>query len=141
MEFELGDGAKARVIVVNGRYIDGRRVHLNPDEENEACIGLLIQYGTFRYFTAGDLTGGGTTGGIETKDMESIAGEIIGDIDVLHVGHHGSETSTNDTFLKEIKPEAAVISVGRDNDYHHPVRSVLRRLEAARSKVYRTDQQ
>ncbi len=140
MEFELGDGAKARVVVVNGRYTDGRRVHLNPDEENEACIGLLIQYGTFRYFTAGDLTGGGTTGGIETKDMETIAGEIIGDIDILHLGHHGSENSTHGTFLAKIKPEAVVISVGRNNDYHHPARSVLKRLETARTKVHRTDQ-
>ncbi|HSA59517.1 MAG TPA: MBL fold metallo-hydrolase, partial [bacterium] len=40
---DLGGGATATVIVANGRYIDGREIHLNPDEENEACIGILIR--------------------------------------------------------------------------------------------------
>lgn len=140
MIFPLGDGASAKVIVVNGNYSDGRSIHLNPDEENDACIGLLIQYGDFQYFTAGDLTGGGSPGGYETKDMESITGEILGDIDVLHVGHHGSLTSTNEVFLDEITPEAAIISVGKDNDYGHPTSTVLNRLEEREIEIYRTDQ-
>lgn len=139
MVFDLGGGATAAVVVVNGRYADGRAVHLNPDEENEASIGLLIQYGDFEYFTAGDLTGGGAPGGYETKDLETFAGEIVGDIDILHVGHHGSSSSTNETFLEEIKPEAAVISVGRDNDYGHPTETVINRLEAIGADIYRTD--
>jgi beta-lactamase superfamily II metal-dependent hydrolase len=138
-QLELGNGAHAKVIVVNGHYSDDRLIHLNPDEENEASIGLLIEYGDFQYFTAGDLTGGGSPGGYETKDMETIAGEIIGNIDILHVGHHGSETSTNQLFLDLIKPESSIISVGKDNDYGHPTESVLRRLEDAGSTVYRTD--
>ena len=136
---ELGNGASAEVIVVNGHYSDGRSIHLNPGEENEASIGLLIEYGGFRYFTAGDLTGGGSPGGYETKDLETIAGEIIGDIDVLHVGHHGSGSSTNENFLNLIKPEAGVISVGKDNDYGHPTETVLKRLEGVGTAVCRTD--
>ena len=139
MQLNLGEGAFAKIIVVNGHYSDGTIIHLNPDEENEACIGLLIQYGDFRYFTAGDLTGGGSPGGYESKDMETIAGEIIGDIDVLHVGHHGSETSTNRNFLDLIKPEAAMISVGRDNDYGHPTQTALQRLDEIGASIYRTD--
>ncbi len=46
--FELGDGASAEVIVVDGRYSDGRSIPLTPDEENEACIGLLIRSGRFK---------------------------------------------------------------------------------------------
>jgi beta-lactamase superfamily II metal-dependent hydrolase len=140
MRWDLGGGAHADVIVVNGRYSDGRSIHLNPDEENESCIGLLIQYRGFRYFTAGDLTGGGAPGGYETKDMETIAGEIIGDIDILHVGHHGSETSSNERFLGTVASEAAVISAGADNDYGHPTASTLQRLEDVKSVIYRTDE-
>jgi len=140
MVFDLGGGASAEVIVVNGNYSDGRTIPLNPDEENEACIGLLIQYGRFKYFTAGDLTGGGSPGGWDTKDMETIAGEIVGGMDVLHVGHHGSSSSTNKTFLEEITPEAAVISVGKDNDYGHPTEEVLNRLMNNNVTIYRTDQ-
>lgn len=140
MRINLGGNAFAEVIVVNGNFSDGRAIHLNPDEENESSIGLLIQYGDFRYFTAGDLTGGGSPGGYESKDLETTAGEIIGDIDILHVGHHGSETSTNETFLSEVSPEAAVISVGQFNDYGHPAESVLNRLLDAGVEIYRTDQ-
>lgn len=137
---DLGDGSSAEVIVVNGRYADGSVIHLNPDEENEASIGLLVRYGDFSYFSAGDLPGGGSPGGYETKDMETIAGEIVGDIDVLHVSHHGGAASTKETFLDETDPESAIISVGRENDYGHPTEEVLTRLETAGAVVYRTDQ-
>lgn len=139
MKIELGNNASLEVIVVNGRYADGRTVFLNPDEENESCIGTLIQYGDFTYFTAGDLTGGGSPGGYETKDMETIAGDILGDINVLHIGHHGSDSSTNETFLTETKPEAAIISVGKNNDYGHPKPTVLKRLNDSSTTIYRTD--
>lgn len=138
MMLDLGAGVTAEVIVVNGRYADGRTIHLNPDEENEASIGLLIRHKEFTYFTAGDLPGGGTPGGFETKDMETIAGEIIGDIDVLHVGHHGSASSSNEGFLEETRPEIVIISVG-DNDYGHPAPSTLQRLESIGATIYRTD--
>jgi competence protein ComEC len=140
MIFPLGNGAEAEVVVVNGRFEDGRQIPLEPDEENEACIGLLITYGSFRYFTAGDLTGGGVPGGYGTKDLETTAGEIVGDIDVLHAGHHGSETSSNASFLRETRPEAVVISVGAENDYGHPAPSTLLRMEAVGASIYRTDQ-
>jgi beta-lactamase superfamily II metal-dependent hydrolase len=139
MVFPLGDGAQAEVVVVNGSYEDGRVIALEPEEENEASIGLLITYGNFRYFTAGDLTGGGAPGGFETKDLETAAGALIGDIDVLHAGHHGSESSSNAAILSAAKPEAVVISVGADNDYGHPASSTLLRLEAAGAEIYRTD--
>lgn len=138
LAFDLGGGAKARAIVVNGHYEDGRSIHLNPDEENEASIGLLITHGDFRYFTAGDLTGGGTSRE-ETKDLETSAGEIIGDIDVLHLSHHGSRASTHESFLNLVTPEAAIISAGKENDYGHPHPEVLERLKNAGTTIYRTD--
>jgi len=140
MHFDLGGGAHADVVVVNGNYEDGRIIHLNPDEENEAAIGLLVEYGNFKYFTAGDLTGGGNPGGFETKDMESTTGEIVGHIDILHVGHHGSASSSNEHFLDLVQPVAAVISVGRHNDYGHPAATTLHRLEKVGADIYRTDQ-
>lgn len=139
MHIDLGRGAVAEVVVVNGRYADGEVVHLNPDEENEASIGLLVEYNGFRYFTAGDLPGGGSPGGYESKDLETIAAKIIGDIDVLHVSHHGSSSGTGKDFLETTRPEAAIISVGADNDYHHPTEVILKRLEEIGAGVYRTD--
>ncbi|HKU50820.1 MAG TPA: MBL fold metallo-hydrolase [Nitrospira sp.] len=136
---DLGGGATAEIIVVNGRFTDGKVIHLNPDEENEASIGILIRYGDFSYFTAGDLTGGAAPGGYETKDLETHVGDIIGDIDILHAGHHGSASSSNSSFLESTHPEAVIISVGRENDYGHPSSEVLERLDAIGTSVYRTD--
>lgn len=136
---DLGDGSSAEVVVVNGRYKDGSAIHLNPDEENEASIGLVIRYGEFTYLSAGDLPGGGTPGGYETKDMETILGEIVGDIDILHVSHHGSSSSSNENFLDETRPEATIISVGVENNYGHPTDAVLSRLEAIDADIHRTD--
>jgi len=141
MTLNLGNGAEAEVIVANGHYRDGYSIHLNPDEENEASIGVLIRYGNFTYFTAGDLPGGGAPGGFETKDLETHTGELLGDIDILHAGHHGSASSSNGTFLQTLRPEVVVISVGVDNDYGHPHPSVLEKIEDLGITLYRTDLQ
>ena len=58
---------------------------------------------------------------------------------VLKVGHHGADTSTSYRFLREILPEIAIISVGKDNSYGHPTEKTLSILEDADAKIYRTD--
>lgn len=64
---------------------------------------------------------------------------VLGDVDVLKIGHHGSKTSSNDFFLKVVKSEYAVISVGSRNRYGHPPQDVLSRLATAGAKIFRTD--
>lgn len=59
--------------------------------------------------------------------------------DLLKVGHHGSRAATTDEFLRAVTPGVAVISCGEDNGYGFPHREVLERLEAAGTRVYRTD--
>jgi len=61
--------------------------------------------------------------------------------DVLKCGHHGSLTSTSAAFLKAVQPSTAIISCGVDNDYGHPNKAVLSRLEKAKVTIYRTDKQ
>ncbi len=58
-------------------------------------------------------------------------------ITILKVGHHGSKTSTSEEFIAEIKPQYAIISVGRNNRYNHPSKEVIDTLN--KQKVYRTD--
>lgn len=87
----------------------------------------------------------GETSFLFTGDMELEAETDLLDqgtdvrADVLHVGHHGSETSTSYRFLYEVEPRFAVISVGEDNSYGHPHEQVLSRLRDAGVTVYRTD--
>ena len=72
-------------------------------------------------------------------DVEKDLGDI-GKIDVLKVGHHGSDTSTSQEFLNFINPDLAIISVGEGNSYGHPSPFVLARLSALGAEVLRTDQ-
>lgn len=48
--------------------------------------------------------------------------------DILKVGHHGSETSTSETFLDSVSPAVAIISAGLNNRYGHPHQEVMERL-------------
>ena len=59
---------------------------------------------------------------------------------VLKVGHHGSSTSTNEEFLKQVSPQIAIISVGKDNNYGHPSDEIIKRLEQEGISIYRTDE-
>jgi len=58
---------------------------------------------------------------------------------VLKCPHHGSGSSSTESFIKAVSPEIVVISVGRDNLYGLPDRDVIRRYEKIGSEIYRTD--
>jgi len=120
----LGDGATLTCIVRNGSIIGGGSVAVS--DENDRSIGVLVQHGGFEYIWASDLGGGsdGCTGrstsqtNVETTMINAIspggASPLIsaGGIDVMHVNHHGSESSTNPTYYDTASPEVALISVG-----------------------------
>jgi comEA protein len=58
---------------------------------------------------------------------------------VLKVAHHGSNHSSTTNFLKAVKPEIAIISLGLNNRYGHPGEDTMRRLERTGAQIYRTD--
>lgn len=60
--------------------------------------------------------------------------------DVIKVGHHGSDSSTSDAFLKAVAPKYAVISAGKKNRYQHPYKVTMNKLQNAKIPVYRTDE-
>ena len=60
--------------------------------------------------------------------------------DILKSGHHGSSTSSSQSFLNQIKPSLIVISCGKNNDYGHPHDETMRRYEKLGATIYRTDE-
>lgn len=121
---QLGNGATMTCIARNGQIIGGGSVAVS--DENDRSIALLIQHGGFDYIWASDLGGGSdsctgrSTGqtNVETAVIRAIspggAFPMISDrgIDVLHVNHHGSESSTNPDLMNLSAPAVAVIGVG-----------------------------
>ena len=58
----------------------------------------------------------------------------------LKVGHHGSNTSSSEEFIKKASPDFSVISVGKYNNYGHPSKSTLTTLNKyTRKNIFRTD--
>ena len=51
---------------------------------------------------------------------------------ILKVAHHGSKTSSTDTFLQMAKPQIALIGVGENNKYGHPSQETLERIQSLR---------
>lgn len=90
---------------------------------NDYSAVYLITYGQFRMLMTGDA---------EQKAEQSMLalGQLL-DIHILKVGHHGSKSSTSAAFLEAVKPEAAIISCGKNNRYHHPSEEVIQRLKQA----------
>ncbi len=60
------------------------------------------------------------------------------DVDVLKVAHHGAKSDTFSNFLTYVKPDRAVISVGKNNSYGHPASQIIQTLENINCKVYQT---
>ena len=99
---------------------------------NEQGLTALATAGRFDILITGDMAGSTERQLVETYDLP--------DVEVLVVSHHGSRYSSDKTFLRAIRPETAVISVG-DNSYGHPAQETLRRLEDAGADIWRTDRQ
>ena len=101
----------------------------HSDNENGLCV--LFQSQNCDILITGDRSISG-----ELELMEAIE---LPELDVLVVGHHGSESSTSEMLLQQTKPKIAMISVGANNLYGHPADETLTRLRDAGSEIYRTD--
>jgi len=50
-------------------------------------------------------------------------------VDVLRINHHGSNSSSEQSYLNDLKPEIAIMSLGDGNSYGHPKQEVIDRLK------------
>ncbi|HHW36869.1 MAG TPA: DNA internalization-related competence protein ComEC/Rec2 [Bacillales bacterium] len=102
------------------------------DNKNDGSIVLYTTLGGKRWLFTGDLEEKG-----ERRLLEQYPNI---EVDILKVGHHGSLTSTSKYFLEQIKPNVALISVGKNNRYGHPHRDVIELLEKQNITILRTDE-
>lgn len=107
------------------------------DDPNNSSIALLVQYGNTRFLFTGDAE--------EEAESDILAycadNGISLQADVYKAGHHGSSTSSSETFLMAVDPAWTVISCGKDNSYGHPHTETVERFQMMEIGMYRTDEQ
>lgn len=104
---------------------------VEPLNQNDQSLGVLVEFGSFRALLTGDAE--------IAERTYWLAQGILQDVLLLKVGHHGGENGLDERFLTATRPEIAVISVGRGNGYGHPSQGVLTHLARFGAAVYRTD--
>ena len=114
--------------------IDNNRLYFlqtkEYDNENDNSNVIYTELNDYKFLFMGDA-------GID-KEKDILKKYNLKNIDFFKVGHHGSNTSSSEEFINSINPKYSLISVGKNNRYGHPKKSVLDILK--NSKVYRTEQ-
>jgi competence protein ComEC len=98
---------------------------------NEDSLVFRLAYGSFSMLFTADA-------GFPAEDRMLEEGRDLKST-VLKVGHHGSRYSTSPAFLDRVSPQAALISVGRDNRFGLPAPDTLAGLGRRGIRVFRTD--
>lgn len=129
---DLGGGVTVTCLGLNGNGLIS--APFDNKEENDMCIALLVEYGSFDFFVAGDLSGVNSS---YYTDIETSISAEAGDVDVYRVDHHGSASNTNSNLVSNLSPEVSIISCGA-NSYGHPTQTVIDRLVGADSYIYQT---
>ncbi len=117
-EFKIGE---AKCEVMTDSILDQKNLNLSS-------IIIKLQFGNNSFLFMGDA---------ETKNEET---RNWPKVDLLKVGHHGSNTSSSEEFLNQVKPKYSIIMVGKNNSYKLPKSETIEKLNKIGSQIYRTDE-
>ena len=98
----------------------------NAENTNNNSVVCLLQHGQNKFFMSGDLE----------KEAEVKLRKEIGNVDVVVLSHHGSDTSN--TNLDVLKPKLALASCSKDNEYGHINKETLERALKYSGRVFAT---
>ncbi|WP_100373588.1 MBL fold metallo-hydrolase [Bacillus sp. FJAT-45037] len=108
---------------------------LNPSELtgdfHEGAIGLRVDHGEVGWLFMADIE--------VDVELDLVDAGVNLEADVIRLGHHGSSTSSHEDFLDQVNARYAVYSAGVDNEYGHPHREVIERLNQRPLEWFGTD--
>jgi beta-lactamase superfamily II metal-dependent hydrolase len=99
-------------------------------DQNNASVGLLLEYGAFRALLVGDA---------EQDALNHFLRLGVPTVSVLKASHHGARNGVTPGWVQATKPRIVVISVGARNAYGHPDPYALRYYGLYAEAIYRTD--
>ncbi|MDR1020794.1 MAG: MBL fold metallo-hydrolase [Synergistaceae bacterium] len=98
----------------------------DSDPNNNSLV-VRVTYGEISFLMTGDIEEAGrASAGPFPKTT------------VLKASHHGSANGTDDKLMREVRPEIAILTYGKGNQYGHPHKIVLQLLEKYGARVYAT---
>jgi len=115
--------------------LDSVRLRILPpwpeaETQNDASVGLLVEYGAFRVLLTGDA---------ERGALGYFAARGVPTVSVLQASHHGGLDGVSPGWVQATKPRVVVVPVGADNAYGHPDPMALRYFDLYAEAIYRTD--
>ena len=138
-EINYKDLSKPKIFILHPK-----QNNLVSNDTNENSIVALLVYGKYSFLFTGD-----TDKKVEKNLFKEIdkcfdladinfIKQNLKNLTVLKVSHHGSKTASGEEFLKILKPEYSVISVGEKNRYGHPNEEVIKILEKYSENIFYT---
>ncbi len=118
-----------KILNINGNNFYFLNI-LNSEEENKDSLILYTKLNGYRILFMGDATIEEEKVLLDTYNLEHV--------DILKVGHHGSNYSTSDDLINAINPKHALISVSKSNHYGHPSNRVISLLDSYDTAKYQT---
>ncbi|MFA6974103.1 MAG: ComEC/Rec2 family competence protein [Parcubacteria group bacterium] len=126
VKINLAEGAQMEILS------PGSETSLGAQDTNASSIVAKLAFGENSFLLTGDLPG--------EQEEGLLKSGLNFKAQILKVAHHGSKYSTTNEFLDAVKPQEAIISVGKNNRYGHPNPEALDRLKSKNIKAWRTDE-
>ena len=133
-----GDTFTIRNLAANGEIWNPetgqtlRAYDLNPENldparqnENTKSLALRIDYGPFSYYTGGDLSANVLDGTGNLLNVEELAGQACGEVDVCKANHHAWKDAMSEGFIRNVRAKQYIIPVWEDE---HIQPSILERM-------------
>ena len=106
--------------------------NVSENKDNDTSVVIQLNYENNKFLFMGDAT--------STVEKQLLNNHKLEKVDVLKVGHHGSNSSSSQNFLDVILPKYSIISVNNSEYSKHPSKETLDRLKSINSEIYRTDE-
>ena len=110
--------------------LDSPHAPFSIGDINNTSLVLRLSYGTTSFLFMGDSEE-------EAEKTFLFSGKYL-QSNVLKVGHHGSSSSSLESFLTAVSPQYAIISAGKENRFGHPHQSVLDLLQEKKITPFST---
>jgi competence protein ComEC len=127
----LGGGERFLIEGVSVEVLWPPRVSdFSATSRNNDSVVLRLVYGSVSVLLAGDIE--------QETEAALVKSGLDLRADVFKVPHHGSKTSSTESFLDRVQPRCAVISVGERSRFGHPHSVVTERYRARGIRLYQT---